>query len=32
MFHGILLIDEEAFDFERVAEMAEKAVLDFLLA
>ena len=24
--------DEEAFDFERVAEMAEKAVLDFLLA
>ena len=24
--------DEEAFDFERVAEMAEKAVLDLLLA
>ena len=24
--------DEEAFDFERVAEMAEEAVLDFLLA
>jgi len=27
----MLLIDEKAFDFEQVAEMAERVVLDFLL-